>query len=58
MYGFIQPINTKVEGSFERYRKIAPITAMVWIYVTVTGWMIYFFLHVTVTGWMIYFFLH
>lgn len=30
---------------FGKHRKIAPITAVVWIYVAVTGWMIYFFLN-------------
>ncbi|RUM28049.1 MAG: DUF420 domain-containing protein [Aquifex sp.] len=34
-----------LKEKFEKHRKIAPITAMVWIYVAVTGWMIYFFLH-------------
>jgi putative membrane protein len=29
----------------DRHRKIAPFTAGVWIYVAITGWMIYFFLH-------------
>lgn len=34
-----------LKGKFERHRKIAPTTAVVWIYVALTGWMIYFFLN-------------
>jgi len=34
-----------LKGLYEKHRKIAPITAIVWIYVAVTGWMIYFFLN-------------
>ena len=34
-----------LKGIYEKHRKIAPITAFVWIYVAVTGWMIYFFLN-------------
>ncbi|GAB6066126.1 DUF420 domain-containing protein [Aquifex pyrophilus] len=34
-----------VKGLYDKHRKIAPITAVVWIYVAVTGWMIYFFLN-------------
>ncbi len=34
-----------LKGKFDRHRKIAPMTAAVWIYVAVTGWMIYFFLN-------------
>jgi len=34
-----------LKEKFEKHRKIAPITAIVWIYVAITGWMIYFFLH-------------
>jgi putative membrane protein len=30
---------------FERHKRIAPFTAGLWIYVAVTGWLIYFFLH-------------
>jgi putative membrane protein len=30
---------------FTRHRRIAPFTAGLWIYVAVTGWLIYFFLH-------------
>ncbi|MDH4227270.1 MAG: DUF420 domain-containing protein [Deltaproteobacteria bacterium] len=30
---------------FDRHKRIAPYTAGVWIYVAVTGWIIYFFLH-------------
>jgi putative membrane protein len=30
---------------FDRHRKIAPFTAGIWIYVAVTGSLIYFFLH-------------
>ncbi len=30
---------------FDRHRRLAPFTAGVWIYVAVTGWMIYFFLN-------------
>ncbi len=32
------------KGVFERHRKIAPITAFVWIYVAVTGWLIFYFM--------------
>jgi len=32
------------KGLFERHRKIAPITAFVWIYVAVTGWLIFYFM--------------
>ena len=34
-----------LKGIYEKHRKIAPITAFVWIYVAITGWMIYFFLN-------------
>lgn len=34
-----------LKGKYDRHRKIAPVTAAVWIYVAVTGWMIYFFLN-------------
>ena len=34
-----------IKGIYEKHRKIAPITAFVWIYVAITGWMIYFFLN-------------
>ncbi|AAC06515.1 DUF420 domain-containing protein [Aquifex aeolicus] len=34
-----------LKGLYDKHRKIAPITAAVWIYVAVTGWMIYFFLN-------------
>ncbi len=29
--------------NFEKHKKIAPVTALVWIYVAVTGWLIYLF---------------
>ncbi|WP_448583995.1 DUF420 domain-containing protein [Thermocrinis sp.] len=32
------------KGLFERHKKIAPITAFVWLYVAITGWLIYYFL--------------
>jgi putative membrane protein len=32
------------KNMFEKHRKIAPITASVWLYVAVTGWLIYFFM--------------
>ncbi|MCS6957654.1 MAG: DUF420 domain-containing protein [Aquificaceae bacterium] len=32
------------KGMFEKHRKIAPITAFVWIYVAVTGWLIFYFM--------------
>lgn len=32
------------KGLFERHRKIAPITAFVWIYVAITGWLIFYFM--------------
>lgn len=31
-------------GLFEKHRRIAPITALVWIYVAVTGWLIFYFM--------------
>ncbi len=34
-----------LRGRYEKHRKVAPITAVVWIYVALTGWMIYFFLN-------------
>lgn len=34
-----------LKGMYEKHRRIAPITAIVWIYVALTGWMIYFFLN-------------
>ncbi|WP_304090226.1 DUF420 domain-containing protein [Hydrogenobacter thermophilus] len=33
-----------LKGTFDRHRKIAPITAGVWLYVAFTGWLIYFFM--------------
>ncbi|MEZ0360982.1 MAG: DUF420 domain-containing protein [Hydrogenobacter sp.] len=33
-----------LKGIFEKHRKIAPITAGVWLYVAFTGWIIYFFM--------------
>ena len=33
-----------LKGVFEKHRKIAPITAGVWLYVVITGWLIYFFM--------------
>lgn len=32
------------KGIFEKHRKIAPITAAVWIYVAITGWLIFYFM--------------
>ncbi len=32
------------KGLFEKHRRIAPITALVWIYVAVTGWLIFYFM--------------
>ncbi len=32
------------KNMFEKHRKIAPITAFVWLYVAITGWLIYFFI--------------
>jgi putative membrane protein len=32
------------KNMFEKHRKIAPITAFVWLYVAITGWIIYFFM--------------
>ncbi len=29
--------------NFEKHKKVAPITALVWIYVAITGWLIYIF---------------
>jgi len=34
-----------LKGRYEKHKKVAPITAIVWIYVALTGWMIYFFLN-------------
>jgi len=33
-----------LKGVFEKHKKIAPITAGVWLYVVITGWIIYFFM--------------
>ncbi|ADC88899.1 protein of unknown function DUF420 [Thermocrinis albus DSM 14484] len=30
--------------AFQQHRKVAPITALVWLYVAVTGWLIYAFI--------------
>ncbi len=35
-----------VTGKYERHKKIAPVTAVVWIYVAITGWLIYAFLSI------------
>ncbi|MEN3028433.1 MAG: DUF420 domain-containing protein [Aquificaceae bacterium] len=32
------------KGLFEKHRKIAPLTAFVWVYVAVTGWLIFYFM--------------
>lgn len=37
-------LNYAFKNTFEKHRRIAPITAFVWIYVAVTGWLIYFFM--------------
>ncbi|WP_461829108.1 DUF420 domain-containing protein [Aquifex sp.] len=34
-----------LKGRYDKHKRIAPITAAVWIYVAITGWMIYFFLN-------------
>ncbi|NPA32110.1 MAG: DUF420 domain-containing protein [Aquificae bacterium] len=34
-----------LRGNYDKHKKIARITAFVWLYVALTGWMIYFFLH-------------
>ncbi|MFN3871221.1 MAG: DUF420 domain-containing protein [Aquificaceae bacterium] len=33
-----------LKGLFEKHRKVAPITAFVWIYVAITGWLIFYFM--------------
>jgi len=33
-----------LRGRFDKHRKVAPITAAVWIYVAVTGWLVFAFL--------------
>jgi len=33
-----------LKNRFDRHKKVAPYTAGVWIYVALTGWLIYFFL--------------
>lgn len=33
-----------LKGRYEKHKRIAPITAGVWIYVALTGWLIYLFL--------------
>lgn len=35
-----------LRGKFDKHRKIAPITAAVWIYVAVTGWLVFAFLKI------------
>lgn len=37
-------INEALRNRFNRHKKVAPYTAGVWIYVALTGWLIYFFL--------------
>jgi putative membrane protein len=32
------------KSMFKKHRKIAPIIVFVWLYVAVTGWLIYFFM--------------
>jgi len=32
------------KGLFDKHKKIAPVTAFVWLYVAITGWMIYYFM--------------
>ncbi|RMH01659.1 MAG: DUF420 domain-containing protein [Aquificota bacterium] len=32
------------KGTFDKHKKIAPITAFVWIYVAITGWAIFYFM--------------
>lgn len=33
-----------LKGVFDKHKKIAPIAAGVWLYVVLTGWLIYFFM--------------
>ncbi|SNZ11658.1 DUF420 domain-containing protein [Hydrogenobacter hydrogenophilus] len=33
-----------LKGVFDKHKRIAPITAGVWLYVALTGWLIYFFM--------------
>jgi putative membrane protein len=33
-----------LKGVFDKHKRIAPITAGVWLYVAFTGWLIYFFM--------------
>ncbi|MDQ7037774.1 MAG: DUF420 domain-containing protein [Aquificota bacterium] len=39
-----------IRGRYGKHRKIAPITALVWIYVALTGWVIFFFLNLGEVG--------
>lgn len=32
------------KNAFDKHRKIAPVTAFVWIYVAITGWLIFYFM--------------
>ncbi|MCY0866999.1 MAG: DUF420 domain-containing protein [Aquificaceae bacterium] len=32
------------KGTFEKHKRIATITAFVWIYVAITGWLIFYFM--------------
>ena len=41
----IYTVYLALKGLEDRHRRIAPVTASVWLYVAVTGWTIYFFLH-------------
>ena len=31
-------------GRYSKHRKVAPVTALVWLYVAVSGWIVFFFL--------------
>ncbi len=39
-----------ITGRYSKHRKVAPITAVVWIYVAVTGWIIFAFLQMGEVG--------
>ncbi len=39
----VMTVRYAFKENFEKHRKIAPVTALVWIYVAVTGWLIYLF---------------
>ncbi len=39
----VMTVRYAFKNNFEKHKKIAPVTAVVWIYVAVTGWLIYAF---------------